>query len=223
MDFLELQNFLDSKVEQYNRPEFIEHDPICIPHLFCKKQDIEIAGFFAAILAWGQRKTIINKCKELMGRMDNAPHDFVLNHQDHDLKKLLDFKHRTFNDTDLLYFITFFKNHYTHFTSLEQAFIPKKEEFTTDSIEVGIMNNQAATAVMPIDLFPIAPAPEAIHNGIKPATKAKEVINMGRNLDVAPILAASITVAPSFLFCSANSIIRIAFLPKRPINITSAT
>lgn len=146
MDFLELQNFLDSKVEQYNRPEFIEHDPICIPHLFCKKQDIEIAGFFAAILAWGQRKTIINKCKELMGRMDNAPHDFVLNHQDHDLKKLLDFKHRTFNDTDLLYFITFFKNHYTHFTSLEQAFIPKKEEFTTDSIEVGIINNQAALA-----------------------------------------------------------------------------
>ncbi|MET0573079.1 MAG: TIGR02757 family protein [Pedobacter agri] len=124
MDFLDLKNFLDSKVEQYNRPDFIENDPICIPHLFKKKQDVEIAGFFAAILAWGQRKTIINKCKELLNRMDYAPHDFVLNHQDQDLKKLLNFKHRTFNDTDLLYFISFFKNHYTHFISLEQAFIP---------------------------------------------------------------------------------------------------
>lgn len=136
MDFLELQNFLDSKVEQYNRPDFIEHDPICIPHLFNKKQDIEIAGFFAAILAWGQRKTIINKCKELMGRMDNAPHDFVLNHQDQDLKKLLDFKHRTFNDTDLLYFIAFFKNHYTHFSSLEQAFIPESVQFRKEYVDV---------------------------------------------------------------------------------------
>lgn len=125
MDFLALQNFLDSKVEQYNRPEFIANDPICIPHLFAKKQDIEIAGFFAAILAWGQRKTIINKCKELLARMDNSPHDFILNHQDTDLKQLLHFKHRTFNDTDLLYFIAFFKAHYVKFNSLEHAFIPE--------------------------------------------------------------------------------------------------
>lgn len=126
MDFLDLKNFLDSKVQQYNQPGFIENDPICIPHLFKKKQDIEISGFFAAILAWGQRKTIINKCKELLARMDNSPYDFVLNHQDQDLKKLLNFKHRTFNDTDLLYFISFFKNHYRAFESLEQAFIPKE-------------------------------------------------------------------------------------------------
>lgn len=124
MDFLDLKNFLDAKVEQYNKPDFIENDPICIPHLFVKKQDIEIAGFFAAILAWGQRKTIINKCRSLLVRMDNAPHDFVLNHSDNDLKKLLDFKHRTFNDTDLLYFIAFFKFHFQQYDSLEQAFIP---------------------------------------------------------------------------------------------------
>ncbi|RZL31837.1 MAG: DUF2400 family protein, partial [Pedobacter sp.] len=85
MDFLDLKNFLDAKVEQYNKPNFIENDPICIPHLFTQKQDIEIAGFFASILAWGQRKTIINKCKELLNRMDNAPYDFVLNHKDDDL------------------------------------------------------------------------------------------------------------------------------------------
>jgi len=134
MDFLDLKNFLDAKVEQYNRTDFIENDPICIPHLFVKKQDIEIAGFFAAILAWGQRKTIINKCRSLMSRMDNAPYDFVLNHTNNDLKRLLDFKHRTFNDTDLLYFIAFFKFHYEEYDSLEQAFIPRQTVVLPDIV-----------------------------------------------------------------------------------------
>lgn len=127
MQFLELKNFLDSKVEQYNQLDFIAHDPVCIPHLFTKKQDVEISGFFAAVLAWGQRKTIINKCKELLSRMDNSPYDFILNHEDTDLKRLLNFKHRTYNDTDLLYFISFFKAHYRRYDSLEQAFIPKED------------------------------------------------------------------------------------------------
>ncbi|PWS33787.1 TIGR02757 family protein [Pedobacter paludis] len=136
MDFLELQNFLDQKVEQYNQPNFIANDPICIPHLFEKKQDIEISGFFAAILAWGQRKTIINKCKELLERMDNAPYDFVLNHSDQDLKGLLGFKHRTFNDTDLLYFVAFFKAHYLKFNSLEDAFIPLHGIYESEYLEI---------------------------------------------------------------------------------------
>ncbi|WP_443939334.1 TIGR02757 family protein [Pedobacter sp. MW01-1-1] len=137
MDFLSLKNFLDAKVEQYNRPDFIANDPICIPHLFTRKQDIEIAGFFAAILAWGQRKTIINKCNELLKRMDHAPYDFVLNHSDQELKQLLNFKHRTFNDTDLLYFISFFKAHYTRFDSLEAAFVPQSEVFLSAYMESG--------------------------------------------------------------------------------------
>lgn len=105
----ELKQFLDKKVKLYNQPAFIKDDPISIPHSFTKKQDIEIAGFFAAIFSWGNRTTIINKSKELMQLMNNAPHDFCLNHTDNDLKKLLAFKHRTFNATDLLYFITFLK------------------------------------------------------------------------------------------------------------------
>ena len=112
MEFLELKDFLDIKVAQYNRPDFITNDPICIPHRFSKKQDIEIAAFFAAVLAWGQRKTIINKCTDLFDRMDNDPYNFMLHHGDEDLRRLLNFKHRTFNDTDLLYFISFFKHHY---------------------------------------------------------------------------------------------------------------
>ena len=114
--------FLNEKVKTYNQPAFIAADPICIPHKFSKKQDIEIAGFFAAIFAWGNRTTIINKTTELLGLMDNAPHDFCLHHNDEDLKKLLHFKHRTFNATDLLYFMQFFREHYSSHQSLESAF-----------------------------------------------------------------------------------------------------
>ena len=118
----EIHKLLDQKVKQYNHIDFIGKDPICIPHLFTKQQDIEIAGFFAAIFAWGNRTTIINKSKELLERMDNAPYAFCIGHQDKDLKKLLGFAHRTFNDTDLLYCIEFFKKHYSKNDSLETAF-----------------------------------------------------------------------------------------------------
>ena len=127
MDGLQIENlkaFLDSKVAQYNRLNFIKNDPVSIPHLFSRKQDIEIMGFWAATLAWGQRITIINKCKELISLMDGAPYDFIINHEEPDLKKLLHFKHRTFNDVDTLYFISFFRYHYSNYNSLEDAFIP---------------------------------------------------------------------------------------------------
>ncbi len=117
-----LKDFFDEKVFQYNQPSFIAQDPICIPHLFSKKADIEIAGLFAAVFAWGNRTTIINKSKELMLLLDMAPHDFCLNHQESDLRKLGNFKHRTFNTTDLFYFLSFLKHHYTQHQSLETAF-----------------------------------------------------------------------------------------------------
>jgi uncharacterized protein (TIGR02757 family) len=122
----DLKKFLDKKVIQFNNPSFIKDDPVCIPHLFSRKQDIEIAGFFAAIFAWGNRITIINKCKFLLQIMDNAPYDFCLQHKDEDLKKVEKFCHRTFNDTDLLYFISFFKFHYSKHSSLETAFFNSK-------------------------------------------------------------------------------------------------
>lgn len=128
MEFLALRDFLEVKTAQYNRPDFIANDPICIPHSFKKKQDIEIAAFFAAILAWGQRKTIINKCRELMERMDNSPYDFICGHRDEELKSLLGFKHRTFNDTDLLYFVAFFRQHYQRSDSLEAAFLAPEDD-----------------------------------------------------------------------------------------------
>lgn len=117
-----LKDFFNRKVQEYNQPSFIEKDPVCIPHLFCSRQDIEIAGLFAALFAWGNRTTIINKSRELLQLMDNQPYAFCMNHSSTELKKLLAFKHRTFNPTDLLYFILFLKHHYSVSRSLETAF-----------------------------------------------------------------------------------------------------
>lgn len=118
----ELKAFLDKKVALYNRPSFITDDPISIPHLFTRKQDIEIAGLFAAILAWGQRPTIIRKCRELMAWMDHDPYHFILHHSEKDLKPFVEFRHRTFNGTDTLYFIEALRYLYRQYPSLEHAF-----------------------------------------------------------------------------------------------------
>ncbi len=119
-----IYELLERKYKEYNQPAFIESDPVSIPHLFTLKQDIEIAGLFAATLAWGQRKTIIANCKRLMDWMDNSPYEFVLHHKETDLKRFLQFKHRTFNATDTLYFIEFLKWFYNGHQSLEEAFLP---------------------------------------------------------------------------------------------------
>jgi uncharacterized protein (TIGR02757 family) len=118
-----LKELLDHRVMLYNTPAFITSDPISIPHRFSKRQDIEIAGFFAAILAWGNRTTIINNCARLMHWMGNAPHDFILDHKPEDLRPMLGFAHRTFNATDLLYFIETLQRHYQNNNSLEDAFV----------------------------------------------------------------------------------------------------
>ena len=120
----ELLSFLEENYERYNRPDFIPSDPISIPHRFSKKQDIEIAGFLAATIAWGQRPTIIKNANELMRRMDEAPHEFILNHTKKDLKQFQNFKHRTFNGIDCVFFLKSLKNIYQKYSSLEDAFLP---------------------------------------------------------------------------------------------------
>jgi uncharacterized protein (TIGR02757 family) len=135
MKQLSLKKFLDTKVDEYNQPSFIKDDPISVPHFFTKKQDIEIAGFFAAIFAWGNRTTIIQKSIQLMQLMEMKPYEFCLYHNATDLKKLIAFKHRTFNTTDLLYFIEFLKFHYSKNNSLESAFTNKmdKKDLTVEN------------------------------------------------------------------------------------------
>lgn len=118
----EIKAVLDNAYDLYDRTSFIENDPISIPHQFSKKQDIEIAGFWTAILSWGLRKTIINKSNELMELMDHAPHDFILNHHEKDRQRFSKFKHRTFQYIDTLYFLEFFQYWYQNHESLEEAF-----------------------------------------------------------------------------------------------------
>ncbi|HET6766899.1 MAG TPA: TIGR02757 family protein [Chitinophagaceae bacterium] len=122
-----LKEFLDNKVKEYNRPEFIKDDPISIPHLFTQKKDIEIAGFFAAVFAWGNRTTIINKSKELLQRMNNSPYAFIKDHTAKDLRCLRGFTHRTFNEDDLYYFVESLHHHYSRYDSLETAFFPGRD------------------------------------------------------------------------------------------------
>jgi uncharacterized protein (TIGR02757 family) len=134
-----LKKLLDEKVKIYNQPGFIAQDPVTIPHAFSKKQDVEISGLFAAVLAWGNRTTIINNCRKLMSWMDQAPYEFILNHKDTDLKSFLGFAHRTFNATDLLYFLAFLQHHYRRSDSLEDAFFPKKL-YKEDTVEQALVH-----------------------------------------------------------------------------------
>ncbi|NBL63976.1 TIGR02757 family protein [Flavobacterium sp. NST-5] len=122
MNQKELKDFLDEKVVLYNNPNFIETDPIQIPHLFSLKEDIEIAGFLAATIAWGNRKMIINNAKKMMDLMGNSPYDFVLNHNNNHLEKLQNFVHRTFNGTDFTTFIKALQNIYKKHNGLEYVF-----------------------------------------------------------------------------------------------------
>ena len=131
MKLEELKAFLDEKVILYNRLDFIETDPIQIPHRFQSKEDIEISGFLAATMAWGNRKMIINKLNDLMDRMGNSPFDFVMNYSEGNFPKIETFKHRTLNSIDLDFYLKSLRNIYENHGGLESAFQFKKTD--TDS------------------------------------------------------------------------------------------
>lgn len=131
----ELKEFLDEKVHLYNSPNFIESDPIQIPHRFTVKEDIEIIAFLVATIAWGKRKSIINSGNKIAELLGNAPHDFVINHRARDLERLLPFVHRTFNGIDLQFFIRSLKNIYQNHGGLELVF---KQHAKESSIQPAI-------------------------------------------------------------------------------------
>lgn len=118
----ELKEFLDDKVKQYNTPAFIEPDPISIPHQYTLKEDIEISGFLAATIAWGNRKMIVKNANRMMDLLGNSPYDFVMNHKEYHLEQLEGFVHRTFNSIDFIYFIKALQHIYTNHSGLESIF-----------------------------------------------------------------------------------------------------
>ena len=127
MNHSELKSFLDEKVVQYNTIEFIESDPVQIPHLFSQKEDIEIAGFLSATIAWGNRKMIIKNSHKMMDLMGNTPYDFVMSHNENDLERLETFVHRTFNGQDFASFIRSLKNIYQNHNGLESVYAKNQE------------------------------------------------------------------------------------------------
>ena len=131
----ELKEILEEKAELYNRINFIEDDPISIPHLFSKREDIEISGLLTAIISWGQRKTLIRNAREMMLRMDDAPFDFVMHHSETDLMRFQNFVHRTFNGNDCQFFIRRLGEVYRNHQSLETLF-----SIRNGSIYDGILN-----------------------------------------------------------------------------------
>lgn len=137
-----IKSILDEAYLRHHNADFIQNDPLQIPHQFTTLQDIEIMAFFASILAWGQRTTIINNCKKLVALFDGKPYHFIIHHQEEDLKRFEDFKHRTFNATDLLYFIAFLRQHYEKYESLETAFSVHLEpgDATVEKALIGFHN-----------------------------------------------------------------------------------
>ncbi|UFH35296.1 TIGR02757 family protein [Flavobacterium acetivorans] len=127
MTKLELKDFLDEKFIQYNTLDFIDSDPVQIPHLFSQKEDIEIAGFLSATIAWGNRKMIIKNSHRMMDLMGNTPYDFVMSHTPSDLERLDSFVHRTFNAQDLSFFIQSLKNIYQNHNGLESVYSKNQE------------------------------------------------------------------------------------------------
>jgi uncharacterized protein (TIGR02757 family) len=131
----ELKEFLDEKVELYNRPAFIESDPISIPHQYTNKQDIEIAGFLTATISWGNRKMILRNAKRMMELLDHSPYEFIMNSSNGEIEIIERFVHRTFNSTDLVYFLKALQNIYRHKGGLETIFNAFQ---TTDSLQPAI-------------------------------------------------------------------------------------
>ncbi len=122
MNFEELKSFLDEKVNQFNQPAFIKTDPIQVPKNFSEKENIEIAGFLTATIAWGNRQSIIKNAFRLMSIMENRPYDFIMNASDFELANFEQFVHRTFNSYDCIYFIHSLKNIYENHGGIQQVF-----------------------------------------------------------------------------------------------------
>jgi uncharacterized protein (TIGR02757 family) len=118
----ELKDFLEAKVIQYNTIGFIETDPISLPHRYTLKEDIEVAGFLVASIAWGNRKMILTSGHRMMEMMSDSPYDFIMNHEDYHLDKLAGFVHRTFNSVDFIHFIKALQHIYIHKQGLEGVF-----------------------------------------------------------------------------------------------------
>ncbi len=159
-----LTEWLNEKARQYERPAFIEEDPIALPHQFHRRQDIEIVAFWVAVLAWGRRQTIIDKGIQLIEYMEGHPYEFILHHSKRERQRFKEFKHRTFNSIDTMYFLEFLQQYYRNNDSLENAFSQhlQPKDPTVEGALIGFHN----------DFFSLEDAPRRTQKHI--ATPAKK-------------------------------------------------
>lgn len=141
-----LKEFLDQKVYEYQRPEFIESDPLQIPHMFEKVEDQEISGFLTATISWGNRKSILNNARKLMEKMGSSPFDFVMSARSEQIDSLFPFVHRTFNEEDLRYFIKALKNIYSHHNGMSSVF---REKAFKESLQPAITHFKSVFFELP--------------------------------------------------------------------------
>lgn len=146
---MSVQSLLDDYYLRYNRRDFIANDPILLPHRFTKKEDIEIIAFFVALIAWGQRISIIRSGEKLIQLFHEAPHDFIVNHTAKDLKACVSFVHRTFNVDDLLSLIAYLQEMYQNGSGLEKAFSKhlKRQDTTVEAALIGFRRDFENSAV----------------------------------------------------------------------------
>ncbi|MFZ4399986.1 MAG: TIGR02757 family protein [Bacteroidales bacterium] len=133
----EIKSFLDEKVIKYNSPSFIENDPISIPHRFELKEDIEIAGFLAATISWGNRKIIVRNGHRMIDMLGESPYDFVMSSDSNQVNRLEGFVHRTFNNEDYRFFIQALKNIYQVHNGIEAIF---NKYATNESLQPAIQH-----------------------------------------------------------------------------------
>jgi len=135
MQFNELKDFLDEKVNQYNTVHFIEADPVSVPHRYTKKEDIEIAGFLAATISWGNREQIVKNAHRLLDKFGESPYDFIMSYKPSHLKRFKGFVYRTFNESDLHFFIKALRHVYTQHNGIEAIF---NQHSTTEDTQTAI-------------------------------------------------------------------------------------
>ncbi len=205
-----IKELLEEKHDLYNRPSFIESDPIQVPHQFSREEDIEIAGFLSATIAWGNRKMIVRNAKNLISIIDNEPYDFIMNSSDFELDRIANFKHRTFNGIDLAFYLRSLQNIYrnhgglrniiendfvdvkTSFAKLREIFFSIEHPQRTTKHLPNVLNNSAAKRLNMFLMWMVRNDKRGVHFGLwdKIPTKALKLpldvhtANVGRKLNL---------------------------------------
>lgn len=141
----ELKAYLDRLNDSVEKSDYIESDPVQFIHAFENKKDIEIAGFLAAMMAWGRRDIVISKVENLLQRMNYRPFEFISQYGQDNFSSLEGYKHRTFKAIDIHGVICALQKVYQDYEDLE--------EFWSECYQTGKREDRPALAVFHEKIF----------------------------------------------------------------------